>query len=48
MAAADLVQSGQKGPGTGWELPPEADTKKSPVEADAKILATGKSVFKDK
>ena len=48
MAAADVVQSGQTGPGTGWQLPPDADTKKSPVQPDAKVLATGKSVFKDK
>jgi mono/diheme cytochrome c family protein len=33
---------------SGWQLPPDADAKKSPLEADAKTLATGKSVFKDK
>jgi mono/diheme cytochrome c family protein len=34
--------------GTGWQLPADADAKKSPLQADAKVLATGKSVFKDK
>jgi mono/diheme cytochrome c family protein len=48
LATADVVQSGQAAPGSGWQLPPDADTKKSPVPADAKVLATGKSVFKDK
>jgi mono/diheme cytochrome c family protein len=33
---------------SGWQLPPDADTKKSPLQVDAKVLATGKAVFKDK
>ena len=40
--------SGQTGSGTGWQLPPDADTKKSPLQVDAKVLATGRAVFKDK
>lgn len=32
----------------GWTLPPEADTTKNPLTVDAKILATGKSIYKDK
>ena len=35
-------------PNSGWQLPPDAETKKSPLQADAKTLATGKAVFKDK
>jgi mono/diheme cytochrome c family protein len=37
-------------PGTppGWQLPPDADAKKSPLTVDDKVLTTGKSVFKDK
>ena len=45
-ARIEAAQSG--GSGTGWQLPPDADTKKSPLQVDAKVLATGKSVFKDK
>ncbi len=33
---------------SGWQLPPDAETKKSPLQADTKTLATGKAVFKDK
>jgi len=32
----------------GWTLPPDAAQKKSPLTADAKTLALGKSVFKNK
>jgi mono/diheme cytochrome c family protein len=32
----------------GWQLPADADTKKSPLQVDPKVLATGKSVFKEK
>jgi mono/diheme cytochrome c family protein len=32
----------------GWQLPPDAADKKSPVADDAKAVATGKTVFKDK
>lgn len=34
--------------GTGWQLPPDADETKNPLTVDAKLLATGKSLFKDK
>jgi mono/diheme cytochrome c family protein len=34
--------------GTGWQLPADADAKTSPLQVDAKVLATGRSVFKDK
>ena len=33
---------------SGWTLPPEADTTKNPLPVDAKLLATGKAIFKDK
>jgi mono/diheme cytochrome c family protein len=32
----------------GWTLPPEADSTKNPLTVDAKLLATGKAIFKDK
>jgi mono/diheme cytochrome c family protein len=33
---------------SGWQIPPEADTVKSPLTVDEKVLASGKAVFKDK
>jgi high-affinity iron transporter len=49
-AAATRMEAAQQSGGSqsGWQLPPDADTKKSPLQPDAKVLATGKSVFKDK
>ena len=32
----------------GWTLPPEAETTKNPLPVDAKLLAIGKAIFKDK
>ena len=46
-AAIDLGQTPGSS-GTGWQLPPDADAKTSPLTPDAKVIATGKSVFKDK
>jgi mono/diheme cytochrome c family protein len=40
-------QAGQS-PASGWTLAPDADTKANPLSVDAKVLATGKTVFKDK
>ena len=34
--------------GGGWTLPPEAETTKNPLTVDAKLLPTGKAIFKDK
>ena len=57
MAFVGILQTGTMATGTigiaqapnsGWQLPPDAETKKSPLQADAKTLATGKAVFKDK
>ena len=45
--AIDLGQAPASS-GTGWQLPPDADGKKSPLTPDAKVIATGKSVFKNK
>ena len=47
-AAAVTISEGQNPTGTGWQLPADAETKKSPLQVDAKVLATGKAVFKDK
>ena len=46
--SAAAAGDGQNPTGTGWQLPADADTKKSPLQVDAKVLATGKAVFKDK
>jgi mono/diheme cytochrome c family protein len=40
--------SGPQASGTGWQLPPDADETKNPLTVDAKLLATGKSLFKEK
>jgi mono/diheme cytochrome c family protein len=42
---ADQAAAASKG---GWTLPPEADATKNPLTVDAKVLATGKSIYKDK
>jgi mono/diheme cytochrome c family protein len=47
IAARQAAQPQAK-PGGGWTLPPEADTTKNPLTVDAKLLATGKAIFKDK
>jgi mono/diheme cytochrome c family protein len=49
-AAAAARQSGKPAAASssGWTLPPDADTKKNPLTVDAKVLAAGKTVFKDK
>jgi mono/diheme cytochrome c family protein len=51
--AAVVLAAQQKAPapaasGSGWQLPPEADTTKSPLTVEAKVLAAGKGVYKDK
>jgi mono/diheme cytochrome c family protein len=32
----------------GWQIPAEADTLKSPLTVDDKVLTSGKAIFKDK
>jgi mono/diheme cytochrome c family protein len=44
MEAAQKPQAS----GTGWQLPADAETKTSPLTIDTKVLATGRSVFKNK
>ena len=47
VAQQKPAPAGQAQPG-GWTLPPDAEQKKSPLTVDAKVLAAGKTVFKDK
>jgi len=48
VAARASTPRGQSGTASGWQLPPDADTKKSPLTVDEKVIAGGKTVFKDK
>ena len=45
VAAAAAARQAQP---AGWQLPPDADDTKNPLEVDAKLLATGRAVFADK
>jgi len=47
IAAKQPAQQAAKSAG-GWTLPPEAESTKNPLPVDAKLLATGKAVFKEK
>ena len=51
-AGAAARQSSQppkaQGSGSGWTIPPEAEQTKNPLAVDAKVLATGKTIFGDK
>src|SRR6266542_1962927 len=47
IAAKQSPQQPAKSAG-GWTLPPEAETTKNPLPVDAKLLATGKAIFKEK
>jgi len=47
-SAERIQQSGRATSSSGWQLPPDADAKKSPLTVDDKVLAAGKAVFKDK
>lgn len=47
IAARQPSQPPAKSAG-GWTLPPEAESTKNPLPVDAKLLATGKSIFKEK
>jgi mono/diheme cytochrome c family protein len=42
-AREPVVQSG-----TGWQLPADADTKKSPLDVNDKTIAAGRAVYKSK
>jgi mono/diheme cytochrome c family protein len=53
VAARQPSQQAAKGPaaqvsGSGWQIPPEAEDTKNPLTVDAKVLATGKTIFLDK
>jgi mono/diheme cytochrome c family protein len=37
-----------QGSGSGWTIPPDAETTKNPLTVDANVLASGKTIFKDK
>jgi mono/diheme cytochrome c family protein len=48
-AAVDQKPPAQKpNSASGWQLPPDAEEKKNPLPAEAKVLNTGKAIFKDK
>ena len=47
IAAKQPAQPPAKSAG-GWTLPPEAETTKNPLPVDAKLIATGRAIFKDK
>jgi mono/diheme cytochrome c family protein len=47
IAARQTAQPAAKS-ASGWTLPPEAQTTKNPLTVDPKLLATGKSIFKEK
>ena len=46
--AARQAQPAAKPAGSGWTLPPDAEATKNPLTVDPKLLATGKSIFKEK
>jgi mono/diheme cytochrome c family protein len=48
VAAGSPAQQPAAPSKSGWTLPPEAETTKNPLTVDAKVLASGKAVFKEK
>ena len=50
LAGADQKPQPEKpaSSASGWQLAPDADTKKNPLTVDEKVLATGRTIFKDK
>ena len=48
VAVGRASQQPPKAGGSGWTIPPEAETTKNPLTVDAKVLASGKAIFKDK
>ncbi len=48
VAADSMGQPAAQASKSGWEIPPEAQTMKNPLAVDAKVLAAGKAIFKDK
>lgn len=48
QAGAPPAAGQQRPSGNGWQLPPDAADTKNPLPVDAKLLAAGKTVYKDK
>ncbi|OFW20875.1 MAG: hypothetical protein A3G21_19015 [Acidobacteria bacterium RIFCSPLOWO2_12_FULL_66_21] len=48
QAAGAQQPAPAQSPGNGWTLPPDAGDTKNPLAVDAKLVATGKALFKDK
>ena len=46
--AQPLLAQAKPASPSGWQIPPEAKELKSPLTVDAKVLAGGKAIFKDK
>jgi mono/diheme cytochrome c family protein len=48
LAAGSPAEQAAQPSKSGWQLPPEAETTKNPLTVDAKVLASGKAVYKEK
>ncbi len=48
LGLAAMPAAQQPASKSGWDLPPEAQTLKSPLTVDAKVIASGKATFKEK
>lgn len=46
--ASPAPQTSHAASASGWQLPPDADGTANPLTGDAKTLAAGKAIFKDK
>ncbi len=46
-AGAPSPQPAAQASKSGWTIPPEAQTMKNPLTVDAKVLASGKTIYKD-
>ena|SRR5688572_4255637 len=47
VVAPRLLAQAKPSP-SGWQIPADAETQKSPLTVDEKVLAAGKAIFKDK
>jgi mono/diheme cytochrome c family protein len=45
---AFALTAGGQSSSTGWQLPPDVDDTKNPLTVDAKVVATGRSLFMEK
>jgi mono/diheme cytochrome c family protein len=48
LAPAQGQSTAPAKPPAGWILPPDAETLKSPLTVDDKVIAAGRAIFKDK